>query len=252
MASDLVAIVTGGVQGLGFAISERLLQDGYRVCLADVNEEKGKDSLAELQKKYGADKVIFVKCNVRSEASFEETFSETQKEFGRIDLLVNNAAIVDEFNYRPVIEVNLVGTIIGCQLAFKFMGTSNGGKGGVVINVASAAGLIKSAFLPVYTATKHGIVGLTRSYGDPYHLDLNGILFMALCPTAIRTPQLLETARPLKPASEFVVTDIMEPEYVARGVTKLLKDKCNGSTLVVIPDKMEYFGVGKELEKLVI
>lgn len=240
-----VAIITGAAQGIGLAISEGLMKEGYRVCLADVNTAKGKESVADLLKKYGAGRAIFAECNVTSRESFEATFTKTRKEFGRIDVLVNNAGILDDDHPDRTVAINLMGSIIGCELAFKYIGTNNGGNGGSVVNVSSVLGFIPFPKAPVYSATKHAVIGLTRSYGDPTYLEKYGIIFTAMCPYYVITP-LLENA---EVDSEI---QMLKPEFIAEGVIKLLKDKQNGSTMLALPGKLQYIGLQEELKDIIV
>ncbi|GFS87433.1 15-hydroxyprostaglandin dehydrogenase, partial [Nephila pilipes] len=108
--------------------------------------------------------------------------------------------------------------------------------------------ILPASALPVYVATKHGVVGLTRSYGLPYHFDRDGVMFAALCPSFINT-DLLKTSVTLKKGTDFTKrTDLMSPDYVAKGVLKLLEDKINGSTLVVSLDGYNYIDLPDELK----
>lgn len=248
-AHGSVAIITGAAQGIGFAISEILLQEGYKVCLSDINAEKGRESQAELQKTYAADRIIFVQCDVTSRSSLEEVFTKTQKEFGRIDVVVNNAGIADETNPEGMVATNFMGPIYGCQLALKFMGTKNGGRGGAVVNISSITGVIPHPGIPVYTASKHAVVGLTRSYGSEVHYKENGVTFMAICPYYIRTA-LLKAAKLVVPGDGTALPALLEPKCVAEGVLMLLKDKRNGSTLMVLPEGLEYTEVEERLNKI--
>ncbi|GFY66817.1 15-hydroxyprostaglandin dehydrogenase [Trichonephila inaurata madagascariensis] len=233
MSNAPVAIVTGGAQGLGAAICIELLKTGYKVCVADVQEEKAKEFVKEQEPVY-------------------EVFDLTLEKFHRVDLLVNNAGILNEYEPQKVMDINLVGTIYGCRVALKYMGKSSGGSGGFVINTASIAGILPASALPVYVASKHGVVGLTRSYGLPYHFERDGVTFAALCPSFINT-DLLKTPVTLKEGQDFSKrTDLMSPEYVAKGVSKLLEDKINGSTLVVSLDGYHYIDIPEELKCYVV
>lgn len=245
MAESLVALVTGGAQGLGAAITVELLKKGYKVCVADLQEEKGRQFVKEQQEIYGAQNAIFTACDVTKDDSYKGIFEFTLKEFKRIDVVVNNAGIIHEQNARKTVDVNLMGPILGCQLAFQYMGKSKGGKGGIVINMASIVGFLPCHALPIYCATKHAVVGLTRSYGTPYHLERDGIIFSALCPSFTDTA-ILESCRTNSLIPEFNAYeehDIMTPEFVAEGVMKLLEDRINGSTLMVTKKRgHEYVG----------
>ncbi|GFR10677.1 15-hydroxyprostaglandin dehydrogenase [Trichonephila clavata] len=251
MSNSPVAIVTGGAQGLGAAICIELLKTGYKVCIADVQEEKAKEFVKEQQPNYGPENIIAVLCDVSKESDFKKVFDLTLEKFNRVDVLVNNAGILNEYEPQKVIDVNLVGTIFGCRAVLKYMGKSNGGKGGFVINISSIAGLLPESAIPVYAASKHGIVGLTRSYGRPYHFKKEGVTFAALCPSFINT-DLLRTAVTLIKGADFTKrTDLMSPEYVAKAVLKLLEDKINGSTLIVTLDGCNYIDVPEELKAFI-
>ncbi|GFW13151.1 15-hydroxyprostaglandin dehydrogenase [Trichonephila clavipes] len=221
------------------------------VCIANIQEEKAKEFMKEQEPVYGQENIIAVLCDVTKESDFEKAFDLTLEKFHRVDVLVNNAGILNEYEPQKVIDVNLVGTIFGCRAALNYMGKSNGGKGGFVVNIASIAGLLPESALPVYAASKHGIVGLTRSYGRPYHFKKEGVTFAALCPSFINT-DLLRTAVTLIKGADFTKrTDLMSPEYVAKAVLKLLEDKINGSTLIVTLDGYNYIDVPEELKAFI-
>ncbi|KAG8171874.1 hypothetical protein JTE90_009287, partial [Oedothorax gibbosus] len=156
------------------------------VCVADIQEEKGKRFVEDLQKRYGSGHAIFSTCDVTKETDFRNTFDETLKAFLKIDLLVNNAG-VSFCEAKRILQVNTLGTLNGCQTAIDYMSKSSGGNGGIVINIASIVGLMPCPEAPVYAATKHFIVGLTRSYGASVHYSEHGITFSALCPSIIET-----------------------------------------------------------------
>ncbi|XP_035230523.1 15-hydroxyprostaglandin dehydrogenase [NAD(+)]-like [Stegodyphus dumicola] len=245
-----VAIITGGAQGLGAAIANALLKNGYKVCIADINEQTGQKLVAELAKCFGQEKIFFAVCDVTKESDYKKLFYLTLEKFKRIDVLINNAGIIAEKNPRKVLDVNVMGPIIGCQTALEYMGKSKGGKGGIVINTASLAGFLPLPSIPVYVASKHAVVGLTRSYGLTYHLKRDGVIFMALCPSYINT-DLLHVFNHESLIEGTDVTnrpDTMSPDYVAQGVLKLLKDKINGSTLVVTNEGYNYVGFPEELK----
>ncbi|XP_054717011.1 15-hydroxyprostaglandin dehydrogenase [NAD(+)]-like [Uloborus diversus] len=249
-----VAIVTGGAQGLGAAVCQLLLEQDYKVCIADIEECKGEQLLEELKTKFGSESVIFSSCDVSREEDFERTFRKTIDKFLSIDVLINNAGIVMEQNPRKLIDVNLIGPIFGCQLAIKYMSKTNGGKGGVVINTSSILGFVPYSALPSYVASKHALIGLTRSFGLPYHFSRDGITFSALCPSLMKT-NILKSMNENSLTQNFDVSGfeeaLLEPEYVAKGVLKIFEDRINGSTLVVTKRKgFVYIGVQEELKDI--
>ncbi|GIY47625.1 15-hydroxyprostaglandin dehydrogenase [Caerostris darwini] len=251
MPNSPAAIVTGGAQGLGAAIVIELLKKEYRICIADVQESTLNEFAEEQKNIYGKENIITATCDVTKESDYTRIFDLTLKTFSKIDLLVNNAGIIREQEPHKVLDVNLMGPINGCKTALKYMGKSNGGTGGMVINTASIAGFLPIASIPVYVASKHGVIGLTRSFGRPYHLEKDAVIFTAICPSFIRTKLLNSIDDTLVSGLDFSQrTELMSPEYVAKAVLKLLEDKINGSTLLVTSDRYQYIGVQQELEDI--
>ncbi|XP_027129666.1 15-hydroxyprostaglandin dehydrogenase [NAD(+)] isoform X5 [Larimichthys crocea] len=162
-----IAVVTGAAIGIGKAMTEKLLQNGAKVTLIDVNETAGKNLMETLQKEYGQDKTLFMKCDVESEEQIKDAFHKTIETFGGIDILCNNAGILDESQWEKTVSINLVGVIRVAYLALEQMSKLSGGRGGVIINTASLAGLGPLPSCPVYTATKHGVIGFTEPWGLP-------------------------------------------------------------------------------------
>ncbi|XP_076350943.1 15-hydroxyprostaglandin dehydrogenase [NAD(+)]-like [Tachypleus tridentatus] len=236
--TNKVVIVTGGAQGLGEAICESFLKRKNKVCVADVNNDKGLKTVENFNSRFGAGSAIYTSCDVSKESDFQDLFERTISIFGRVDILVNNAGIGGENNWRKVIEVDLMGVISGTKLAFKFMGTENGGIGGAVVNIASTAGLVPVPFGPIYCACKHGVVGYTRSMGTELYHSKSGVTVSAICPSFINT----EMTRQMENLSVFQQQtkkfkeslQLMEPSYVAEALIYLLESKnINGTVLKV-------------------
>lgn len=254
MSESPVAVLTGGAQGLGAAMCIALLDKEYRVCVADIQEQKGNDFVKQQQEKFGKENVKFIVCDVTKEDDYKGIFEFALKEFNKIDLVIDNAGVILEDDPRKTLDINLMGPIIGCQLALQYMGKRNGGKGGMVINTASILGFLPYHALPAYTASKHGVIGLTRSYGVPYHLERDGVFFTAICPSFTDT-EILHKCRTnsLVPGFDpYKEHDVMEPEYVAQGILKLLEDKINGSTLVVTKKGYKYIGYQEDFKGIPI
>ena len=127
---DKTCIITGSAAGLGKAYAAKLLQNGTRVCLSDVNEDAGAKTLAEFQETFGEDRVFFVRCDVIKQEEFVNLFDEAEKAFGVkcIDILVNNAGINNNLGWRKCFDVNIYGVMIGMEIAMERM-TKSPGKG---------------------------------------------------------------------------------------------------------------------------
>ncbi|XP_063059708.1 15-hydroxyprostaglandin dehydrogenase [NAD(+)]-like [Engraulis encrasicolus] len=185
-----VAVVTGGGQGLGKGFAECLLQNGAKVSLFDVDEKTGETTKATFEKEFGTDRVVFCACDVTLEEQFKDALQKTVEKFGGIDIVCNNAGIINEGNWEKTVAINLNGVIRGTYLALNHMKKENGGRGGVIINIASLAGLGPFPTCPVYTATKHGVVGFSRAIAMASAAAGYGVRINIICPNFVRTAML--------------------------------------------------------------
>jgi len=243
-----VALVTGASRGLGRAIGEALLSRGVAVGLLDVLQEDGERTAAELSAQHGADKVMFVMCDVSKQEQLTAAWNTCEAKLGKPDLLVNNAGIADENNWQRTISVNLGGCIAGTLLAMERMGKASGGEGGRVVNVSSIAGVKNIPFGPIYSASKSGIVGFSRALGHPLHLSLSGVQVQCICPAMIQTPFFIDAMKTpfsteiAKIAAKAAGTlQYMSPETVATALISLIEGGANGAVMVVEPEKEPYY-----------
>ncbi|KAJ8276757.1 hypothetical protein COCON_G00085090 [Conger conger] len=255
--SGKVALVTGAGQGLGKGFSDILLKNGATVALLDINETVGKSAKADFDKEYGEDRTIFLKCDVTSDEQLKDAFQKTIKRFGRINIMSNNAGIVDETNWEKMVAINLNAVIRGTYLALQHMKKDTGGEGGVIVNTASIAGLAPFLLLPVYAAAKHAVVGFSRSVADASMMSGYGVRINTLCPTFVKTP-LLEFLSNAGTAGQFfhlfhLVQDIearigiVEVPAVAEGFLQLVTDEDkNGAVMVVKEEGRSYMDFPKE------
>lgn len=183
---NTVAIVTGGARGMGASHARGLVAEGAKVVFGDILDEEGKKLEEEL-----GDSSLYVHLDVTQPSQWADAVSTTEKLFGPVDLLVNNAGIVafgpiDKMapeEFRRVIDINLFGTFLGMQEVIPSM--RKAGKG-VIINISSTAGLMGYANIGAYTASKWGVRGLTKAAA--MELGTDGIRVVSIHPGPIRTP----------------------------------------------------------------
>ncbi|XP_071478567.1 15-hydroxyprostaglandin dehydrogenase [NAD(+)]-like [Diadema antillarum] len=253
-----IALITGAAHGFGRAFSEELLKRNARgVSIVDFNVALGKATQDELNEKYGRDKAIFLHCDVSNKEQLENAFAKTLEHYKGLDIVCNNAGIGDEDNWEKTVEVDLVAVMRGTYLARQYMDKENGGRGGVVINIASMAGLLAMPFAPAYTAAKHGVLGFTRSFAMADSVFNHGnVRLNAMCPSFSETAILqgmrdLVDANPIAEAIYGKTLQTVPVSMVAEGFTQLVEDDSkHGEVMRITPQKGIDFKVFRDLAKL--
>ena len=226
-----VALVTGGGSGIGRATALRLAQEGAKVMIADYMPEGGDRTVKMIKEKGG--EAAFVEANVSVTKQVEAMINKTVETFGRIDCAFNNAGIegriantVDcsEEIFDRTIAINLKGVWLCMKYEFPQMLMQGGGS---IVNTASVAGLVGFEGLPAYNASKHGVIGLTRTAALEFAQQK--IRVNCVCPGVIRTP-MVERLLDNRGFSEQElnagepVGRMGQPEEIAEGVIWLFSD----------------------------
>jgi 3-oxoacyl-[acyl-carrier protein] reductase len=230
---DKIAVITGGARGIGYAIAERMLDSGAHVCLWDIDNDKLHHSKLQLEKK-GRTEIINV--DLTNENEVESAAARVVSLFGKIDILVNNAGItggnavtweLDPQVWRKVIEVNLVAPFITCRAVVPRMLANGYGR---IVNVASIAGKEGNPTASHYSASKAGLIGLTKSLGK--ELATKNIIVNCITPAAAKTElfdqmtqQHLDYMLSKIPMNRFLMVD-----EVAAMVAWLASEECSFST----------------------
>jgi len=182
-----VALITGAAQGIGQRTSEVLAERGFALALNDLRSPS--ETLARARQ-HGV-RAIEVLGSVADEAAVERMADTVMQEFGRVDVLVNNAGIssiapaeeTTTEEWRRVMEVNLLGPFLCCRTFGRIMLKQRSGS---IVDVASVAGLLGVADRAAYNASKHGLIGLTRTLAAEW--GGRGVRCNAVCPGWVKTP----------------------------------------------------------------
>ena len=220
---DKVAVVTGGSFGIGRATAVTFAKKGARVVIADYIEDH---ETVDLIKASGGE-ALFVKCDVSRDAEVQAMIAIVKDSYGKIDFGINNAGIegisapthlCSEENWDRTIGVNLKG--VWLCMKYELLEMLNR-KTGAIVNIASIAGLVGFPNLPAYVATKHGVVGLTKTAALENAKE--GIRVNAVCPGVIKTPMIDRFTGKKKEAEKKFedqepIGRMGEPEEVANAI----------------------------------
>lgn len=228
-----VCLVTGGSSGIGLATSLRFAKEGGKVVIIARNEQEGNKAVEEIKQQNG--EAIFVKTDVGIPEQIELCVKTVLEKFGKIDVVVNNAAMMtfkpvvdlslDE--WESVINVNLRSVFLFCKYCIPHL------KNGAVVNISSVHGHQTTPNVLSYAASKGGIEAFTRGLSLEYKPDQ--ARFNVVAPGAVDTPMLWSNPN-VKNGTEKIEGAIGKPEELAAAICFLASDEAsyiNGTTLVV-------------------
>ena len=245
LVDQKVVVITGAASGIGKELARVFAENGARVVLSDLDEEKVKQTSSELKEK-GAE-TIGIRCDVTKESEVESLFNQTINKFERIDVLINNAGLqhvsnIETFStekFELLTKVMLIAPFIATKLAFPIMKKQKSGR---IINMSSINGLVGFSGKAAYNSAKHGVIGLTKVAALEGAED--GITVNAVCPGYVDTPlvrgQLEDLAKSREVALERVLEEVIYPlvpqkrlltvQEIADYTMFLASDKAKGVT----------------------
>jgi len=228
------AFVSGAGSGIGRAISLVLADRGAGVVAADIDLEGAQSTVDEIGARGG--RAVPQRCDVTSSADLEAAFARAVDEFGRLDIVCNNAGIGgdnawltdDDSDWRHVIDVDLVAVIDATRLAIPALGPD----GGAIVNTSSLIGLYPMAAAPIYGAAKAGVIAFTRSLGSL--AEERNIRVNTICPELVDTP-LAERGMGTEIMNELRGSDsVLTPHQIAEVVVDVITDTTRaGETIQV-------------------
>lgn len=225
---DRVAIVTGGAQAIGYAITERLAGEGARVVIADINPQTGQQAVSRLEAQGRT--AQFIQTDIADSASVNAMVAKTLETWGQVDILVNNAGITggsaptweqtDE-NWTQVMAVNLTGVFYACRAVIQPMRER---RSGAIVSVASIAGKEGNPTLVPYSVSKAGVICLTKALAK--EVATEGIRVNAVAPAVIETPMLAQMSEQTIQymTSKIPMGRVGQPKEVAAVVCFLASD----------------------------
>ncbi|CAL1676226.1 unnamed protein product [Lasius platythorax] len=236
---DKRVIVTGAANDLGLTFSRELLRNGASIIvLIDIRQPSGEQAVENLNNEFGRKRAVFLHCDVTNNSEFDATFKEALKILGGLDILINNAGVINELDYSKAIDVNVTAVIRGTLLGIQQMRKDSGGKGGVIVNISSIAGLRAVSQLPVYSATKHAVVSFSRSFAQPYHYDRTNVKIIVLCPGLTGIPVLEDLPQGI--SSTDILQKNQKVDSVAHGLIYVIRCAQNGSVWISEDEKPVY------------
>jgi NAD(P)-dependent dehydrogenase (short-subunit alcohol dehydrogenase family) len=236
-----VALITGGNAGIGRATAIEFAKHGAKVVITGRREKEGHEVIAEI-KAIGGD-AIFVKTDVSKESDVEAMIKQTLETFGRLDFAFNNAGVEEtltplanqtEETYDQIMDINVKGVWLSLKHEIPAMLKSGGG---AIVNNSSIGGLVGFAMAPIYVASKHAVVGLTKAVALEYAKQ--NVRVNAVAPGTIETRmfrdvasapevrQMLESATP--------IGRVGQPEEIAGAVVWLCSDGASFITGQILP-----------------
>jgi dihydroanticapsin dehydrogenase len=241
-----VAVITGASSGIGRSTAELFAEEGANVVAADIDDASGDDVVSSIRQRNGI--AHYVHTDISKEADAERLAAKAVKAFGRIDILVNNAANfvwkgpdASQEDWRRAVDVNIIGTALVTKHVVKEI--MKYGRGGAIVNLGSISGFIAQPDFLTYSATKGAILQMTRNMAidfAPYGIRVNTV-----CPGTILTPTVdrymeehsisLDQLKAIEGAKSFLKR-LGQPREVANAILFLASDEASyitGASLLV-------------------
>ncbi|HEY4662267.1 MAG TPA: SDR family oxidoreductase [Candidatus Humimicrobiaceae bacterium] len=242
--NNKVAIITGAGSGIGAATAVIFAKEGARVVIADIEKNKGMDTANLIKSNNG--EAIFVQVDLTAADSIKKMVISTIETYDRLDILVNNAGIylqanavdTSENDWNRIMDVNLRGVFLCCKYSIPEM--IKGGKGGVIVNVGSEAGIVGIKNQVAYNVSKGGIIALTRSMAVDFATQ--NIRVNCVCPgtteTTLVKEALSKASDPEKARRELEMVRpanrLGRPEEIAYGILYMASDESPYATGTIL------------------
>ncbi|XP_061712001.1 15-hydroxyprostaglandin dehydrogenase [NAD(+)]-like [Cydia pomonella] len=245
---DKVVLITGAANGIGAAVVRQVLEEGAKhIAILDVDETSGVPLQDEINSKHGPGKAKFHRCDVTNDDQLFTAFDSLVKEQGIIDVVINNAGIMNDTPnvYKKEIDINVTALITSTLKALESMRVDGGGKGGTVINISSVTALSQSHWVPIYAGTKAAVLQFSNCIGKEEYFAQTGVRVVTVCFGATATELVKSTklgsldknVTPKFMSEAFEAKlYIQKTESAAAGVVSAYKQGASGSTWLATRD----------------
>ncbi|XP_025832272.1 peroxisomal hydratase-dehydrogenase-epimerase-like [Agrilus planipennis] len=236
-----VVLVTGGASGIGLKTIKELFKNGLKGAgIADLNPDLGKKAVAEIEKEFGSGKVIFKKTDVTNKASLKDAFEATVEHFKQLDIVINNAGIMNDAIWEKEIDINCKGLVYGTLFALEeYLPKYKKGEEGVIVNISSCAGIDPLDTFPAYCGTKAFVLSFSRSIGNETHYKRTNVKVVTVCPGPTDTPLLQLEGKIINPDLSDHLHGLLQntvmqsTEDLAKGIVSAIVKGKNGSVWLI-------------------
>jgi 3(or 17)beta-hydroxysteroid dehydrogenase len=222
--ANKVAIVTGAAGGVGKADAIVLAREGAKVVVTDLNEKDGQATAKQINDKQGDGTALFIKHDIAAEDDWKTVIAKTEETFGGVDILVNNAAILqygtiedtDLATWQKVQRINSDGYFLGCHHGYGAMRKRGGGS---IVNMSSISGIRGVSSFCAYSASKGAVAALTRSIAAHSRMNLHKIRCNSIHPDGIMTPMVANLMGSMPKGKQTQVRMMDQKQMMARFAT---------------------------------
>uniref|UniRef100_A0A1I8NR43 Alcohol dehydrogenase n=1 Tax=Stomoxys calcitrans TaxID=35570 RepID=A0A1I8NR43_STOCA len=222
-------IYLGGFGGIGQKCVEEFLKKGVKsLVVFDLKENS--EVLKNWQQTYKSCDISFQPVDVTKSETIEEAYKKSMEKLEHIDVVLNGCGLMNDRYLDLTIDINLRGVLHSSMIALKYMDKSKGGRGGVIANISSVAGIEASGMFAIYSAAKHGVTAFSRAMSNPLYFNNTGVNFITICPGLTETSlldnvkdkvTLVEFGKPM--AERFVTLQTQPANVCAENIIKAIE-----------------------------
>ncbi|XP_033157702.1 alcohol dehydrogenase 1 [Drosophila mauritiana] len=174
-------VYLGGFGGIGQKCVQELLRRPIKaLAIFDLNANE--ELLAEWKSQHPDTDIFYHKLDITQKSDIDAAYKATAERFGHFDVVVNGSGLMNDRLVELTIQINLLGVINSTLTALEYMDMAKGGKGGLIVNISSVAGLQPTAIMAIYSAAKTGVTTFTRAMANPFFYAHSGVGFITICP----------------------------------------------------------------------